>query len=54
LAEFWAHQVGGKLFVYIDPPGQFQTQNLDLGYNYYWRTNDLRVHVFSIGYNRFF
>ncbi len=54
LAELWAHEVGGKAFIYIDPPGQFQTQSLDLGYNYYWRTNDLRVHVFSFGYNRVF
>ncbi len=54
LAEFWAHQVGGKVFIYIDPPGQFQTQNLDLGYSHYWRTNDLQVHVFSFGYSRLF
>ena len=40
--------------IYIDPPGQFERQHIDLAFRRYWRTNDLRVDVISFGYDRLF
>lgn len=52
LAPFFAHEVAGKLVVYVRPPGSAKgpVQFLDLGYLRYWRSNDLKVDMMSLGY----
>ena len=52
LAEFWAHEVGGKLMIYVDPTASIH--RVDVGFSRYWRTNDLIVDIFTIGYGRLF
>lgn len=52
LGGFTAHEIGAKLVVYLRPPNSAKggPQSLDLGYRRYFRSNDLRVDVISIGY----
>jgi len=52
LAEFWAHEVGGKLMIYVDPAAS--VHRVDVGFSRYWRTNDLTVDILSLGYGRLF
>lgn len=52
LAEFWAHEVGGKLMIYVDPTAA--VHRVDVGFSRYWRTNDLTVDVITMGYGRVF
>ncbi len=52
LAEFWAHELGGKLMIYVDPTAS--VHRVDFGFSRYWRTNDLIVDVVSLGYARLF
>jgi hypothetical protein len=54
LAEFWAHELGGKLFIYINPPGSYPQHHVDVSINHYWRTNGLWVDIVSVGYSRLF
>jgi hypothetical protein len=54
LAELWAHEVGGKVVIYIDPPGSYPQHQVDVSISHYWRTNDLWVDVVSLGYARLF
>lgn len=55
LAPFSAHQFGMAAVIYLVGPRSLRgTQALDIGYNRYQRSNDLRVNVFSIGYARHF
>lgn len=50
LARFWAHEFGFKVLFHLTPPGRKKQHDLDAYYNRYIRTNDLSVHVVSIGY----
>lgn len=56
LQAFGAHQPGVKAVVYLRPPdaGGGGTQAIDLGVSRYFRTNDLHVNVFSLGYAQSF
>jgi hypothetical protein len=54
LAELWAHELGAKVFVYVEPPGSYPQHHVDLSVSRYWRTNDLWVDVVSLGYGRLF
>ncbi|MGB5811077.1 MAG: DUF3570 domain-containing protein [Polyangiales bacterium] len=50
LAQFWAHEWGVKLLFHITPPGRPNQHDIDVFFNRYTRTNDLRVNVASIAY----
>ncbi len=50
LARFWAHEFGFKFLFHLTPPGRTHQHDMDVYYNRYIRTNDLSVHVVSIGY----
>jgi hypothetical protein len=54
LAEFRAHEVGGKILVYLDPVQGSVLNRLELAFSRYWRTDGLTVDVFSFGYGRLF
>lgn len=54
LVEFWAHEFGVKVLVHLTPPGRTHQHDIDVYYNRYSRTNDLRVNVGSIGYGYIF
>ena len=50
LAEFWAHEWGAKFLFHITPPGRTRQHDIDVYFNRYTRTNNLRVNVLSMGY----
>ncbi|MBC8073985.1 MAG: hypothetical protein IAG13_37040, partial [Deltaproteobacteria bacterium] len=52
LQQFFAHQVGAKAVIYFRPPrsGGGPSQAIDLGFSRYWRSNSLRMNIFSIGF----
>ncbi len=54
LAEFRAHELGGKILVYLDPLQGPVPNRLELAFSRYWRTDGLTVDVFSFGYGRLF
>lgn len=56
LAAFASHQPSIKGVFYLRPPqaGSGGAQAIDVGYARYFRTNDLHVNVFSLGYAQSF
>jgi hypothetical protein len=54
LAEFRAHELGGKILVYLDPVQGSVPNRLEFAFSRYWRTDGLTVDVFSFGYGRLF
>jgi len=53
LAAYTAHQLGGKLVLYLQRDGSGGSESLNLGYHRYWRPR-LDVDLVSIGYERLF
>jgi uncharacterized protein DUF3570 len=56
LAPFIAREVGAQVVFYRGraPAAVRDDDTIDASYSYYWRTNDLHVHVLSLGYARSF
>ncbi len=56
LARFNAHEPTIKGVFYITPPGTAKggAHSFDLGYGRYFRSNNLQMNVFSVGYGREF
>jgi hypothetical protein len=50
LAQFWAHEFGVKVLFHLTPPGRTHQHDMDAYYNRYIRSNNLSVHVVSVGY----
>jgi len=50
LAPFVAETVGGALGIDLGPTRHVRELHADVGYEYYWRSNDLQVHMITCSF----